>query len=141
MLRASIFKHAALDYALVGRWLGHLVQGRLGHEQIAASPPVPGERAVGWAAHYTVGIALAGVLLAITGPAWVEAPTPGPALGVGVASVILPYAILQPGMGAGFAASRMPDPVAARMNTFLTHTVFGAGLYLAALVLKTCQLL
>lgn len=29
-----------LNYALVGRWLGHLTRGRFRHAPIAASPPV-----------------------------------------------------------------------------------------------------
>ena len=37
-----------LDYGLVGRWLAYLVRGRFRHESIAASPPVQGERLIGW---------------------------------------------------------------------------------------------
>jgi nitrous oxidase accessory protein NosD len=40
---------------------------------------------------------------------------------------------MQPGMGAGIAASRTPKPAVARINSLLTHATFGLGLYLAAL--------
>jgi hypothetical protein len=36
-------------------------------------------------------------------------------------------------MGGGFAASRSPDPVAARLRSLGSHLVFGLGLYLIAL--------
>jgi hypothetical protein len=40
---------------------------------------------------------------------------------------------MHPGMGAGIAASRTPKPAVARINSLLTHAIFGLGLYLAAL--------
>jgi hypothetical protein len=42
---------------------------------------------------------------------------------------------MQPGMGAGLAGSRTPNPVATRARNLATHTVYGLGLYLAAAVL------
>jgi hypothetical protein len=54
-------------------------------------------------------------------------------LAVGVGSVAAPFLILQPGMGAGIAASRTPNPPAARWHSLITHTVFGLGLYLTGL--------
>jgi hypothetical protein len=43
---------------------------------------------------------------------------------------------MQPGMGAGVAASRTPRPGAARMQSLVTHAVFGLGLFLAARVVS-----
>ncbi len=63
-------------------------------------------------------------------------PTLGPALLVGVGTVAAPFLLMQPGMGAGIAASRTPRPNAARLQSLATHAVFGAGLYAAALVLN-----
>ena len=45
--RARLFGIPAFDYALVGRWLAYLARGRFRHDRIAATPPVPGERAIG----------------------------------------------------------------------------------------------
>jgi hypothetical protein len=119
------------DYGLVGRWVAHLARGRFRHEAIAASPRVRGERAIGWIAHYLIGIAFASVLLAVWGLEWVRHPTLAPALIVGIGSVVAPYLILQPGMGSGIAASRTPNPAAARLRSLVAHAVFGVGLYLA----------
>lgn len=121
------------DYGLVGRWFAYMPRGRFRHAAIAKSPPIAGERALGWTAHYLIGIAFAGVLLAIWGPEWAQRPTLGPALVVGLGSVAAPFLLMQPGMGAGVAARLTPRPWAARGRSLLTHAVFGVGLYLAAL--------
>jgi hypothetical protein len=120
------------DYGLVGRWLAYVARGRFRHNPIAASPPLPGERIIGWTAHYLIGIAFAAVLLSIWGLEWARRPTLGPALIVGIGSVAAPFLLMQPGMGAGIAASRTPRPAAARLQSLLTHTIFGLGLYAAA---------
>ena len=131
LARKRLFGIPAMDYALVGRWLAWLARGRFRHERIAASPPVRGERAIGWSAHYLIGIAFAAVLLALWGLDWARHPAIGPALIVGIGSVVAPFLILQPGMGAGIAASRTPRPAAARFQSVVTHAVFGLGLYAA----------
>jgi hypothetical protein len=122
----------ALDYGLVGRWLVHLARGRFSHDHIAATPPVHGERPIGWAAHYLIGVAFAAALLAIWGLDWIRQPTLAPALMVGLASAAAPFFIMQPGMGAGIAASHTPRPNAARAQTLITHAIFGLGLYVSA---------
>lgn len=131
VVRGRLLGVPALDYALVGRWAGGLARGRFRHDPIAASPRVPGERPLGWVVHYLTGVAFAGVLLAIWGIEWARHPTIGPALIVGVASVAAPFLLMQPAMGAGFAASRTPRPWTARVHSLVTHTVFGLGLYAA----------
>lgn len=124
----------AADYGLVGRWFAHMARGRFRHERIAAAPPVPGERLIGWTAHYLVGIAFAAVLLAIWGVDWARHPTLAPALSVGIGSVAAPFLLMQPGMGAGLAARRTPRPAAARLQSLVTHAFFGLGLYAAGWV-------
>ncbi|MGQ0512202.1 MAG: DUF2938 domain-containing protein [Betaproteobacteria bacterium] len=124
------------DYGLVGRWLGHMPRGRFRHERIAASPAVRGERWIGWIAHYLIGIGFAGVLLALWGLDWARDPALAPALLVGVGSVAAPFLVMQPGMGAGLAARRTPRPWAARVQSLVTHAVFGFGLYAAGLLVN-----
>jgi hypothetical protein len=123
-----------LDYGLLGRWLAYLARGRFRHDPIAASPPVLGERLIGWTAHYLIGIAFAGMLLAFCGLDWAHHPTIGPALIIGIATVAAPFLVMQPGMGAGIAASRTPRPAAARLHSLVTHGIFGFGLYAAGWV-------
>jgi hypothetical protein len=127
---------APADYGLVGRWLGHMLKGRFRHHSISAASRMPGERLIGWTAHYFIGIAFAFVLLALWGMDWVDHPTIGPALFVGLGSVAAPFLLMQPGMGAGVAASRTPNPTAARVRSLTTHAVFGVGLYVAAWLLS-----
>jgi hypothetical protein len=119
------------DYALVGRWLAHVARGRFFHDAIARSAPIMCERLIGWTAHYLIGIAFAAVLLIVWGAGWARQPTLGPALTVGIGSVAAPFLLMQPGMGAGIAASRTPNPRAARLRSLSTHAVFGIGLYAA----------
>jgi len=122
----------SLNYAMVGRWLGHLPEGQFVHRNIAQSAPVAGETAIGWAAHYLIGIAFAAMLLAVAGIEWAHRPSLWTALLFGVLSVAAPFFVLQPGLGAGVAASKTPQPNTARLRSLMTHTVFGIGLYLAA---------
>ena len=129
--RKQLLGIASPDYGLVGRWLAHMTRGRFRHESIAAAPPVHGERLIGWVAHYLIGIAFAAVLIGIWGLAWVQRPTISPALIVGIGAVAAPFLLMQPGMGAGIAASRTPRPAAARVQSLITHAVFGLGLYAA----------
>ncbi|MEW6642086.1 MAG: DUF2938 domain-containing protein [Pseudomonadota bacterium] len=125
----------SLDYRFVGRWLGHMPRGRLAHAAIGRAAPVPGEATLGWAAHYAIGVAFAGVLLVVAGPAWMTQPTLAPALAVGIGSIAAPFLIMQPAFGLGIAASKTPKPWVARLRSLVTHTVFALGLYLSGLVI------
>jgi hypothetical protein len=129
--RKSLLGAPSPDYGLVGRWLGYLPRGRFCHNPITASPPVKGERLIGWTAHYLIGIVFAAALLAIYGLNWARHPAIIPALVVGIGSVAAPFLLMQPGMGHGIAASRTPRPATARLRSLVTHTVFGFGLYAA----------
>jgi hypothetical protein len=46
--------------------------------------------------------------------------------------VIFPLLLMQPGMGGGIAASRAPRPAFVRIQSLLTHAVFGLGLFATA---------
>src|SRR5262249_6470919 len=121
LARKQLFGASAPDYGMVGRWLGHMANGRFRHEKIAASPAIRGERVIGWAAHYAIGVAFAALLLGVYGLEWARQPTLVPALIVGLATVAAPFLLMQPGMGAGIAASRTPRPNAARVQSIVTH--------------------
>ncbi len=123
------------DYALVGRWAGHLARGQLAHASITRAEPVPHELGLGWLIHYAVGMAFAAVLVAIQGGGWLRAPSFVPALAMGVATVAVPLLLMQPAMGAGFAAAKTPQPWRNRLRSLVNHAVFGCGLYLAAIAL------
>ena len=126
-----------LNFAFIGRWAGHLLRGRWKHDAIAKSPSIPGEAALGWLVHYAVGIAFAGLMVAIAGTSWMQSPSLLPALAVGMGTVAAPLLVMQPAMGAGIASSRTPTPVKNCLRSLANHTVFGAGLYLAAAALQS----
>jgi hypothetical protein len=101
VVRARLLGGRMPDYAWLGRWFAR------SHE-----------RAVGWIAHYLIGMVFAAGLLAIWGVEWAKEPTLAPALIVGIGSVAAPFLI-----GKG------------RLQSFVTHAVFGFGLYAAAWLL------
>jgi hypothetical protein len=130
------FGIAPPNWAMVGRWVGHLPQGTFVHEDIGKAAPVPNELAIGWVFHYAVGIVFAAALLAIWGLGWARSPTFIPALIVGYVTIGCGWFILQPGMGAGIAAVKRPNAMQIRALNILGHTVFALGLYGAALLVR-----
>lgn len=122
-----------LNFALLGRWVGHMPQGQWAHRAIAQAAPVPGETALGWATHYATGLAFAAALVGLLGPQWLHTPTLTPALLFGVGTVLIPLLVMQPAMGAGVASSRTPTPLRNCLKSLGNHTVFGLGLYLSTL--------
>ena len=127
------FGVSSLNYCLLGRWLGHMPEGRFRHANIAAASHRPFECTAGWLAHYTIGVVFALVFVGLTSGDWLERPTLLPALVYGVATVVFPFFVMQPSLGLGVAASRTPEPNRARLKSLTTHTVFGVGLYVCAL--------
>src|SRR5687768_516531 len=73
-----------LNFALLGRWVGHVLRGRFVHADIARAAPIRGELAWGWFSHYAVGVAFAVGLLGLQGAAWLQQPTLAPALTLGL---------------------------------------------------------
>ncbi|MVW75913.1 DUF2938 domain-containing protein [Pseudomonas xionganensis] len=126
---------ATLNFAFVGRWVGHLLRGRIRHSAIGQSEPIRGELGLGWLMHYATGIAFAALLLGLTGMAWIERPTLWPALALGVCTVAIPLLLVQPAMGAGIASRNTPTPLKNSLKSLATHSVFGLGLYLSASLL------
>ncbi|MFT3954074.1 MAG: DUF2938 domain-containing protein [Piscinibacter sp.] len=124
-----------LNFAFIGRWVGHLPRGRFVHPAIARAPAVPAELALGWLTHYGVGVLFAGLLVALQGTAWLQQPRLLPAVAVGMATVAAPLFVMQPAMGAGIASSRTATPLKNVLRSLANHTVFGVGLYLAARLL------
>ncbi len=96
----------------------------------------PFERAVGWIGHYLIRIIYAGALLAFARPDWSSAPTLAPALAVGIVTVAAGWFLLQPGMGAGIAASKRPNANQIRAVNIAGHVVFGFGLFGSALLIR-----
>ena len=54
-LRARLLGQRGLDWAMVGRWLGHVAKGSLILSNPQAADPMPFERALGWGLHCSWG--------------------------------------------------------------------------------------
>lgn len=134
LLRVAGIK--SLDFALLGRWILHMPSGTFVHRPIGKAAPRKGERVVGWAAHYAIGVTFAVGFVVIVSAAWLARPTVLPALAYGVATVVFPYFLMQPALGLGVAAAKTPHPTRARIKSLVTHAVFGLGLWLGALLLR-----
>ena len=118
------------DWGHVGRWFGYMARGRFVHHPISASAPVRGERAIGWAAHYAIGIVYGVAYLLFAG--WLDV-TPRSLLSALVFALLLlvfPWLVMQPALGAGAFSSRAPNPALRRLVSVSMHTAFGAGLYI-----------
>jgi hypothetical protein len=124
------------NICLVGRWLRYMPEGTFIHSNIASAPQKSAECAVGWIAHYIIGIMFAIAFIALSGNSWLQHPTLIPAIVFGVVTVLLPFFIMQPAFGLGFAASKTSNPMQARLRSLMNHTAFGFGLYLFGLLVS-----
>lgn len=124
------FKIAPSNICLVGRWLLYMARGTFRHANIISTPPKRAECAVGWLAHYLIGVSFAGIFVLIAGNDWLLHPRLIPALIFGVVTVLAPFLIMQPAFGFGFAASKTSNPAQARVRSLMNHGAFGVGLYL-----------
>lgn len=122
-----LFGTKSLDYRLVGRWIGHLPHGGFAHDSIATTAPVPGEAALGHAAHYAIGVGFAALLDRLTHRRPATLPV---CLSFGLVTVAAPWLVMQPAFGMGIAASKTPAPRAARLGSLRAHAAYGAGLWL-----------
>jgi hypothetical protein len=130
------FNIPSLNYCLLGRWLLHMPGGVFVHDSIAAAAQKRHECELGWVAHYLIGTVFALLFVVLASTSWLERPTLLPALGFGIVTSLVPFLIMQPSFGLGIAASKTPHPNQARLKSLMTHTVFGAGLYIWAALLS-----
>ena len=130
---------ATLNYAMIGRWCLHWRRGLWFHPSIRNAPAVAGENILGWTLHYLTGILFAMVFVCLAAPEWVDAPKLAPALIFGGATVLLPWLVVQPALGAGLVSSKTPHPWQSRMAGMATHLVFGASLFLGAKLITLIQ--
>lgn len=70
---AKTLKVPAPSWPMVGRWIGNMPRGQFVHASMANARPVRGEAAIGWTAHYVIGIGYGLLLLAAVGHEWIAA--------------------------------------------------------------------
>jgi hypothetical protein len=130
------FKISSPNYCLVGRWLRYMPEGIFNPSNIASASQKSAECTAGWIAHYMIGATFAIAFVALADNNWLQHPTLIPAIIFGVATVLMPFFIMQPAFGLGFAASKTPNPTQARLRSLMNHIAFGVGLYLFALLVN-----
>jgi hypothetical protein len=130
------FGQSRPNWAPVGRWFWHLKSGTVFHDDIGKAEPYANELALGWIGHYAVGILYGVILALIAGAAWFDAPTFLPAWILGIVTVGAGWFLLQPGLGLGFAASKLANANKVRALNLVAHTVFALGLYGTALLIR-----
>ncbi|WP_462181530.1 DUF2938 domain-containing protein [Pseudoalteromonas gelatinilytica] len=131
-LLAKVFKIPSLNFCLVGRWGLGLLDGKFVHQNIAASPVKHFECVFGWCVHYFIGVLFSFLFILLVGIAWLEQPTLIAACIFGLASVSMPFFVMQPALGMGIMATKSANPFQARLKSSVTHLLFGVGLYLSA---------
>ena len=124
------------NWAPVGRWFGHLARGTIFHEDIAIASEYPAELALGWAGHYAVGIIYGVVFALFMGDAWFAHPRFLPAWIWGIVTVAGGWFLLQPGLGIGWAASKLPNRNKVRVMNLVAHSFFALGLWGTAVLLR-----
>lgn len=137
---AAIAKHIlklpTADWAMVGRWFGHMPRGVFLHQPISRAAPVRNELTLGWIGHYLIGVLYGTTYVYIVRFALDGEPSLISGLGFGIATLFAPWLIMQPAMGAGVFASRTPRPAVVRLMNISMHALFGVSLYVAWLVVS-----
>ncbi|CAI3930005.1 MULTISPECIES: DUF2938 domain-containing protein [Commensalibacter] len=124
------------NWAPVGRWVWHLKEGIVFHQNIDDAKPYEHELALGWIFHYIVGI-LYGVLFALyVGTGWFAYPTFLPTWVWGMITIGAGWFLLQPGLGIGVAASQLSNAWTVRILNIVAHSFFALGMYGTALLLR-----
>jgi len=133
LLLKKILNIPSLSFCLVGRWFSLMRFGQFRHAKIGSAPTQPLECALGWTIHYLTGMLFALPLVLLNGGQWLAQPGLQWALVLGISTVLFPFLLMQPAFGMGIAAAKTPKPWSARTKSLFSHTVFGGGLYLAAI--------
>jgi hypothetical protein len=118
------------NWAFIGRWFAYLPRGQLVHRPIGASLAVPGELALGWTLHYLIGLVYGFAYVGLMAYGLDRAPTLLNGAAFGAASVVIPWFILQPGLGIGVMGRLAPNPAVPIFNALVAHVIYGIALFI-----------
>ena len=124
-----LLKFPRTNWAMVGRWLGHIPSGQLTHISISSSPVIKYENVAGWAFHYFIGLSYAAFYVVLVVTCMEGVPTLLSAWVFGLTTVLSPWFVMQPGLGLGVCAVKATQPGLVRMNNLIIHSIFGVVLY------------
>jgi len=117
------------NWALVGRWIGHIPKGVFFHRPVSSSPEIGNEKAIGWLFHYFIGIVYAAFYFYVVTFLENGEPTIFIAWIFGLVTILSPWFIMQPALGLGICAVKAPSPNMVRLQNFAIHSIFGIALY------------
>ncbi len=122
-------KFPRTNWAMVGRWLGHIPSGKFIHNPVSSSPEIKYENSIGWVFHYSIGVTYAAIYVALV--VWVLGAnaTLLAAWVFGLLTILSPWLILQPALGLGVCAVKAPKPNMVRAQNIAIHSIFGLALY------------
>lgn len=131
-----VLKFPRTNWAMVGRWIGHIPSGKYVHDPVSESAEIKYESAIGWLFHYFIGVVYAAFYVAIIVfflglsasllSAWV----------FGLVTILSPWFIMQPALGLGMCAAKAPKPNMVRLQNFAIHSIFGVALFYSWQVLN-----
>jgi len=117
------------NWAFVGRWFAYIPRGRLVHRPIADTPHVEGELALGWTLHYLIGLAYGFAYVGLLVYGLDRQPSLLNGFVFGLCSVVIPWFILQPGLGIGVMGRLAPKPAVPMLNALANHIIYGIALF------------
>jgi hypothetical protein len=120
---------------LIGRWVGYFFLGKLRHDDILKTPPLPGELLLGLVVHYSIGIVLTlayiGILVVLHTTSTVLT-----AVTYGVGTTVFPWFVMFPSQGMGWLGRNAPGEAHMARMSLYNHVIFGLGLALWTAVLR-----
>lgn len=125
-----------LDWSLIGRWVGHTLQGDFFLYGLENASPIKYEAILGWLTHYTTGVIYGLCFLIFCYKIMHRKPNLLLAIIVAFIFIFMPFLVYQPAIGVGYFASNASDPNFIRAITISMHLSFGIGLYLGYTLLK-----
>lgn len=117
------------NWAMVGRWIGHMRDGQFMHASIGSAKPIGHESLVGWIFHYATGCIYAVLYVIYVNVVQAGQPTLGSAVLFGWVTILSPWLLMQPALGLGVCAWKAPRPNLVRLQNLIIHTIFGLALY------------
>jgi len=124
-----VLKFPRTNWAMVGRWLGHIPKGKFVHNPVGDSSEIRYENVLGWSFHYFIGIVYATFYVAMVMWGFEGSASLTTAWFFGLVTIISPWFILQPALGLGVCAVKAPKPNIVRLQNFAIHSIFGIALY------------
>jgi hypothetical protein len=131
-----VFRLPTVDWARVGRWLGHTSRRIFDDRPTLNSAAIPNELAIGWIAHYLTGIVYGLAYLFIIRILLSSDPTLGSALIFGFLTLANHSLVMQPGMEVAVLANQTVRPGITRLTNLSMHIIFGVTLYVGWLWIR-----